>query len=61
MGQAQKIVLMAAGSRESAGRRWEFGIERRKVHPASPAGASQTERMVDTLLDLRAAYLPAMG
>jgi alpha-galactosidase/6-phospho-beta-glucosidase family protein len=28
------------------------------MDPASPAGASQTERMMDTLLGLQAAYLP---
>ncbi len=28
------------------------------MDPASPPGAAQTERMMDTLLDLQAAYLP---
>jgi hypothetical protein len=31
------------------------------MDPASPAGATQTERMMDTLLDLQAVYLPEIG
>jgi alpha-galactosidase len=31
------------------------------MDPASPPGAVQTERMMDTLLDLQAAYLPEIG
>ncbi|MCX7029802.1 MAG: hypothetical protein NTU62_06730, partial [Spirochaetes bacterium] len=31
------------------------------MDPASPASASQTERMMDTLLELQAAYLPEIG
>jgi alpha-galactosidase/6-phospho-beta-glucosidase family protein len=31
------------------------------MDPASPPGAAGTERMMDTLLDLQAAYLPEIG
>jgi alpha-galactosidase len=31
------------------------------MDPASPPGATQTERMMDTLLELQAAYLPEIG
>ena len=31
------------------------------MDPASPPGAADTERMMDTLLDLQAAYLPEIG
>ena len=31
------------------------------MDPASPAGASETERMMDTLLELQASYLPPIG
>jgi alpha-galactosidase len=31
------------------------------MDPASPAGATETERMMDTLLELQAAYLPEIG
>ena len=51
----QRLVVQAFAERSR-----KLLLQALLMDPASPAGASQTERMMDTLLGLQAAYLPGI-
>ena len=52
----QRLVVMAYAERSR-----KLLLQALLMDPASPPGATQTERMMDKLLDLQAAYLPEIG
>ncbi len=52
----QRLVVKAYAERSR-----KLLLQALLMDPASPASAAQTERMMDTLLELQAAYLPEIG
>jgi alpha-galactosidase len=52
----QRLVVKAFAERSR-----KLLLQALLMDPASPASATQTERMMDTLLELQAAYLPEIG
>jgi alpha-galactosidase len=52
----QRLVVKAYAERSR-----KLLLQALLMDPASPASATQTERMMDTLLELQAAYLPEIG